>query len=512
MSPMRLGLAALVLAASGMDKSTAVPLEAFESGAGHFGPPDEGLPSLPLSASTSCSAACRSEMELALAGERARHRRELERVRAEHREELTAALATRQSLHRPARSPMPSAAVTTTVDRRRVGAFPESTEALHNDQATSSNPFQQRTEDVRGGLSRRLLRASSCTVGEIAAIADSEDGTSAFLALMGTNADCGICLLGCQSASSWGSCIATSCTDQVPVPLGCSTRAVFEFFTAGSIKPGQLIRTDPSCGFCAIDCLTDPDSFLCIGLCLPEGLCTEVDSMELAGLVRVASLDDRAGIVAMLERTTASCASCILATIGHVCGNGCIEARMHISTERFPADRLHLHPCLPELAMRIIADQSEKLAATVAAAVPFSLVAAATSASPLANDLYVPTGKIQHGLAVYRGTDTGRYAFACDPALLGGRWALSSTDDETAWSRCDGELWLDIQSNRLSTANPTSADTEASDKDRQYSSAYAEPVVYRFNFEGCTAFLPAVVMSMPVATFAAGVPAEEVAC
>jgi hypothetical protein len=135
--------------------------------------------------------------------------------------------------------------------------------------------------------------------------------------------------------------------------------------------------------------------------------------------------------------------------------------------------------------------------------VPFSLVAAATSASLLANDLYVPTGRFQHGLAVYRGTDTGRYAFACDPALLAGRWALSSTDDETAWSRCDGELWLDTQSNRLSTANPTSADTEASDKDRQYGSAYAEPVVYRFNFEGCTAFLPAVVMSMPVATFAA---------
>jgi hypothetical protein len=267
-----------------------------------------------------------------------------------------------------------------------------------------------------------------------------------------------------------------------------------------------------------MDCFAATDGTSCLGGCLPEGSCTEADGAELAGLVQVASLDNRAGLVAMLVRATAPCASCILATIGHVCGPGCIEARTHLSTERFLADRLLVRPCLPALASRLIADQSQKLAAAAAAAVPFSLVAAAEFASPPASDLFVPTGKFQYGLAVYRGTDTGRYAFACDPAITGGHWALSATDDATAWSRCDGELWLDGQSNRLSAARPAAPASAAAAGNTEYvrgSSAMSDavPVVYRFNFDSCAAYLPAAVTSNePVVRFAAGVQAEEIAC
>ena len=119
-----------------------------------------------------------------------------------------------------------------------------------------------------------------------------------------------------------------------------------------------------------------------------------------------------------------------------VCGANCVADKLHIWTD-YPVIP---QPCLPELAVALVAAQAQMTTRALAAVLPFGMVTAETA------DIFVPTTDTVLGSAVYRSFHAREYMYRCQerPSV----WVLSETDDRDAWGRCEGRLWIDFESSQ----------------------------------------------------------------
>jgi hypothetical protein len=67
-----------------------------------------------------------------------------------------------------------------------------------------------------------------------------------------------------------------------------------------------------------------------------ESLCTEADMTNITAVGMPSSLADRLQLIRMLEVTTRGCVRCILQTVASVCGDDCVNDRLHIRTGQKP--------------------------------------------------------------------------------------------------------------------------------------------------------------------------------
>ena len=158
-----------------------------------------------------------------------------------------------------------------------------------------------------------------------------------------------------------------------------------------------------------------------------------------------------------------ACISCILATVGAVCDEACVQEELHIipnpSIVAIPATS-----CLPDLRNRLATDQFARLGTALQQKQPFGLslrTSLITESSFDPTDLYVPTKlskKVTLPIAaaddlLYIGVDTKYYAFECKLAGQPRRWAFTDittaqsnavAELETAVQNCVGSLYLDV--------------------------------------------------------------------
>jgi hypothetical protein len=116
-----------------------------------------------------------------------------------------------------------------------------------------------------------------------------------------------------------------------------------------------------------------------------ENQCT--NTSKIASLIPRVTLQDRQLLVSMIEQVSASCAYCILETVESVCGAGCVQETMHITTD-YP---ILPRPCLPELAgvlksqppVPMLPDECSTPSRVIATAEAHGKVSIPASASPL---------------------------------------------------------------------------------------------------------------------------------
>jgi hypothetical protein len=108
----------------------------------------------------------------------------------------------------------------------------------------------------------------------------------------------------------------------------------------------NMTATNAGCAECLRMCAQYAYRIGCLFRCQHqrENKCT--DTTKIASLIPQATLPDRRVLIAMIEQVSASCAYCILETVESVCGSGCVQETMHITTD-YP---ILQRPCLAELA------------------------------------------------------------------------------------------------------------------------------------------------------------------
>ena len=108
----------------------------------------------------------------------------------------------------------------------------------------------------------------------------------------------------------------------------------------------NMTATNAGCAECLQSCAEYAYRIGCLFRCQHqrENKCT--NTTKIASLISQATLQDRRLLVAMIEQVSASCAYCILETVESVCGAGCVQETMHITTD-YP---ILPRPCLSELA------------------------------------------------------------------------------------------------------------------------------------------------------------------
>ena len=128
----------------------------------------------------------------------------------------------------------------------------------------------------------------------------------------------------------------------------------------------DMLSTKPACAMCLIPCgaLSGTAQFDCLAACLPNPSCTDEEASELAPLLATASLESATALRAMLAAVSAKCANCVVETYASVCGSDGLKLKLQFYTEGFATPRR----CLPSLAARLMADQGQRVAATVSAA------------------------------------------------------------------------------------------------------------------------------------------------
>ena len=110
----------------------------------------------------------------------------------------------------------------------------------------------------------------------------------------------------------------------------------------------SLTTTNAGCAECLQTCAQHDYRIGCLFRCQHqrENQCTDADTTKIASMIPTAALQDRRLLVLMIEQVSASCAYCILETVESVCGVGCVQETMHITTD-YP---ILPRPCLSELA------------------------------------------------------------------------------------------------------------------------------------------------------------------
>ena len=93
----------------------------------------------------------------------------------------------------------------------------------------------------------------------------------------------------------------------------------------------------------------------CILSCLhQEESLNSCDERGLGPAFTTISLQNRSSVVALLSTVKADCAYCLLDTIEHVCGAGCLGQKLH-----FLSDPVLPRPCAPTFAATLALAQAK---------------------------------------------------------------------------------------------------------------------------------------------------------
>jgi hypothetical protein len=128
----------------------------------------------------------------------------------------------------------------------------------------------------------------------------------------------------------------------------------------------------------------------------------------------------------------------LLETLEYACGSGFVTRWLKVLTD-YP---ILPRECLPKFANALAAAQAEAVRAYVERRVPFGLSAPDADIA----DIYIP---LQRGaFTTYRGMHQGEYLYRCSQGP-DERWAIAAENDPDAWSRCEGRLWIKLESARI---------------------------------------------------------------
>ena len=105
--------------------------------------------------------------------------------------------------------------------------------------------------------------------------------------------------------------------------------------------------------------------------------------------------------------------------------------------------------CMPQLAAVLASAQRRAVAAALRSGAVFGLDAPEASVT----DLFVPARGSVHGrIEYYRSVNRNEYLYRCGSEQMAEEtWVITANLDLDAWSRCEGRVWLDLDSARART-------------------------------------------------------------
>jgi hypothetical protein len=124
-----------------------------------------------------------------------------------------------------------------------------------------------------------------------------------------------------------------------------------------------LLGSDLYCGLCIAPCadvVSRYEQILCVTGCMHQGenMCdAKTDLVTIAPFLVSPSLNDRDGLIDMMNLVESDCVYCLLESIDSVCGSGCVRDTLHIFTD-YP---IIARPCLPELAASLATAQAARM-------------------------------------------------------------------------------------------------------------------------------------------------------
>jgi hypothetical protein len=232
---------------------------------------------------------------------------------------------------------------------------------------------------------------------------------------MGSNMQCALCIIPCGKSSS---------------PLRCLNDCVVRARPQVSVPTGNMLSARGYCLATYNGSNVHP-RMTCVQ---PTQMsCTELELDVISPILSAPSLLERAPLIAAMNRVSAECTTCILATFNTVCGS-CVRDSLHV----FVDYDIPVIPCLPDLATRLMLGQARSLSSSMTSRAAFGV------SSPILSDLFSPTSETVHGYPVYHGAHTGFRAYVCDPDDAVQRMAISTSDSRDDWALCDALVRIDL--------------------------------------------------------------------
>jgi hypothetical protein len=169
------------------------------------------------------------------------------------------------------------------------------------------------------------------------------------------------------------------------------------------------------------------------------GILLQCPAYQPAHLLLTARFNCGMHTAKVLQLRVADCSYCLLETVEHVGGSDFVTRHLKVLTD-YP---ILPRACLPALADALAADQAEAVRAYVELRVPFGLSAPDADVA----DIFIPMerGSQEGAITAYRGLYTREYLYRCRQAP-DERWAIAAEHDPTAWIRCEGRLWIELES------------------------------------------------------------------
>jgi hypothetical protein len=136
----------------------------------------------------------------------------------------------------------------------------------------------------------------------------------------------------------------------------------------------------------------------------------------------------------------------LLETIDYAHGAGFVNTQLRLQTD-YP---ILPRPCVPQLAAVLAAAQHIAVVAAVGSGAAFGLSAPEADVT----DLFLPAQGDVHGeVRWYRGMNRNEYLYRCGSEQMSAEetWVVTGSRDEDAWSRCEGRVWIDLESARART-------------------------------------------------------------
>ena len=135
----------------------------------------------------------------------------------------------------------------------------------------------------------------------------------------------------------------------------------------------------------------------------------------------------------------------MLETIDYVHGGSFVRTQLRIVTD-YP---ILPRACLPQLVAVLAAAQRKAVLAAVTTGTAFGLSAPEAQVT----DLFVSERSSASGnVERYRGMHSNEYLYRCGSGQSTEEtWVIAANHNETAWSRCQGRVWLDLDSARART-------------------------------------------------------------
>ena len=140
---------------------------------------------------------------------------------------------------------------------------------------------------------------------------------------------------------------------EAAIELNCSKKEIQEVNGAGADKRTAVVEnmtaTNAACATCVRSNCGPAFKLQCMFACQHqrENQCSNSTGVaKISSLISRASLSDVESVLRMIKLVHADCGYCILETVESICGKGCVQTVLHLTTDWPIIPRL----CMPELA------------------------------------------------------------------------------------------------------------------------------------------------------------------